>query len=64
VNPPNPLGTPLTISKVQGQTLKPVAIYLPSSVFFPQGQLYAIINRSLSFDSVGVANNEDYIDNV
>ena len=49
----------MTISKTQGQTLKPAAMYLPSSVF-PQGQLHAIINQSSSFDSVGVANIEDY----
>jgi hypothetical protein len=46
-------------TKAQGQTLKPVAIYLSSPVF-PQGQLHVIFNHSSSFDSVVVANIEDY----
>jgi hypothetical protein len=49
----------MTISDAQGQMLKPVAINLPSPVF-PQGQLYVIINGSSSFDSIGVANIEEY----
>jgi len=49
----------MTTSKAPGQTLKPVAIYLPSPIF-PQGQLYVKINPSSSFDSVGFANTEDY----
>jgi len=39
--------------------LKPVVINVPSPVL-PQGQLYVIISCSSSFDSVGVANIEDY----
>jgi hypothetical protein len=49
----------MTVSKAQRQTLKPIAIYLPLSVF-PQDQLYVIINRSSSFDSISVENIEDY----
>jgi len=49
----------MTISKFQGQMLKPVGIYLPLPVL-PQGHLYVIINRSFSFHSVGVANIEEY----
>jgi hypothetical protein len=49
----------MAISNAQGQTLKPVAIYLPSPVS-PQGQLYVIINGLSSFDSIGVANIEEY----
>jgi len=46
-------------NKAEGQTLKHVVIYLPSSVL-PQGQLFVIINPSSSFYSDGVANIEDY----
>ena len=47
----------MTISKAQGQTLNPVAVYLPSPVF-PHSQLHVAFNRPSSFYSVSVANIE------
>ena len=44
----------MTISKAQGQTLNPVAVYLPSPVF-PHGQLYVAFSLSSTFDNIAFA---------
>jgi hypothetical protein len=44
----------MTISEVQGQTLKRVRIKAPTSVF-PNGQIYVTFSRPSSFDNVAAA---------
>jgi hypothetical protein len=49
----------VTVSKAKGQTLKRLAIFLPSPVF-PHGQLYVAFSRSSTSDNVAAAIIEGY----